>query len=296
MASKRNPELPEEANEWGGLEGEPEQETLSQKKQLLKRVNALKSRETKALGVVDVDDIPTQLKDKIIALTGDKNFFRNNSITNHQLQRLIQTGSVLAGGLHRSAVMICNDGCMLKDRCPLHILGKAPYQLKQEDAECLVEHDIVSVYEQDYVEAYARREGRETTPDDIRSNRFVMDLIHELVETYIIENRINTKMAKEGMLMEQAIAINNEGDMATTPDVSPLFRVKMTIKRKREVLLKQLLLTPEMELKKKVADAVADPANRASGLTKRAQDIILAAKSRTDGSIDAEIVQPEPQV
>jgi hypothetical protein len=128
--------------------------------------------------------------------------------------------------------------------------------------------------EGDYVYAYANRQNQTSTNEEVRGNRFVMDLIGELIETHIMENRINTKMARDGILVDQAVAINNEGEMATNQEVSPLFRIKMQLKKKRENIFKQLLLSPEMELKRKIVDKITDPASKSSDITTRAKSIL----------------------
>lgn len=277
MAIKRNPIVPEEAAEWSGLEDDltPEgSQKPSGKEEFLNKMRAVKRKEASALTTVTPGDIPKEIRDQIAVLTGDPDFLSHNQINQQQLRRLLQANNILLGGVHRSVAMICNDGCMLRDRCPLFILGQAPYQQGNNDSECPVEHQIITQMEGDYVYAYANRQNQNSTNEEVRGNRFVMDLIGELIETHIMENRINTKMARDGILVDQAVAINNEGEMATNQEVSPLFRIKMQLKKKRENIFKQLLLSPEMELKRKIVDKITDPASKSSDITTRAKSIL----------------------
>lgn len=292
MATKRNPIVPEEAAEWSGLEDDltPEGSQPRGKEEFLNKMRSVKRKETAALTLVTPGDIPKEIRDQITVLTGDPDFLSNHQINNQQLRRLLQANNVLLGGVHRSVAMICNDGCMLRDRCPLFILGQAPYQQGNTDSECPVEHQIITQMEGDYVYAYANRQNQNSTDEDVRGNRFVMDLISELIETHIMENRINTKMARDGILVDMAVAINNEGEMATNQEVSPLFKIKMQLKKKRENIFKQLLLSPEMELKRKIVDKITDPASKSSDITTRAKSIL----EKVRGSVlDAKVVGEE---
>lgn|SRR6185436_14721162 len=286
MASAGNTNAPEEGVEWSELDDDLEELEDSSYAEVQRR-------EQTALEFVEPEKVPQVIIDQLTAITGDANYLTHHRITNQQLKRLQQTGGILTGGVHRSSAMICTPNCMLKDRCPLHIMNRAPFQLAENDSECPVEQQLITQMETDYVEAYASRKNAEVSTEEVRGNRFIMDLIRELVETTILEQRINTKLARDGLLIDFAVAINNEGEMATNQDVSPLYKVKMGIVKRREGLRKQLLLTPEMELKKKIVDRIADPVSRDSSLTEKTKNLLNKAEKQLAAAIDAEIVRED---
>ncbi len=241
-------------------------------KSFLDKVTLTIQQEKIDLSVVDISNIPQKLKDQIDVLVGVKDYLIHNKITNYQLKKLLQTQNILMDGYHKTSVAFCTEHCLIQERCPLAILERAPFQINEEEhlEECPVETTIIDQKVEQYVVAIAEKQKIDI--HDVKRNPFVMELIGEIAESYIIENRINTELALKGMLIDIVGAMSNTGEVAYNKTVHPLYHIKINIKKTREAKLKMLLLTPEMELKSKVKNS--DPSSKASDITKRARVIL----------------------
>lgn len=228
---------------------DPEDSDPIEQNELKLRLAAISKRETRSLAPVDITEIPQAIREQIDILTNQKNYLAENPISRIQLRRLMSSSVALTSGLHQSSAMICNDKCLLQDRCPLAIIDQAPYMLGDMNITCPVEQRMLDEYFNRYVENYANRQG--VSSQSIHDDLFTRDLLSELAETHILENRVNTKMASDGMLAEEVGGMNNDGQVATNLVESPLFAIKKYFKRRRSEIMKMLLLTPEMELKKR---------------------------------------------
>ena len=81
----------------------------------------------------------------------------------------------------------------------------------------------------------------------------VKNLIGELATSHIMENRINTKLAKDGMIERVYVGGGENGGRAHFKEEETVASKKLEqIKKRRDIVLRQLLATPEMELKKKM--------------------------------------------
>lgn len=242
--------------------------------------------------IVSPDDIPREIHEAIDGLTGISGYLETKRITNWQLQKMIRSASSLGGGVHKSAAIICSDRCILTSRCLLAISsmnvdGQIDWDEMPVGLDCPQESQVANKYEDSYVVAYAEKSEQEA--EDVQRDPFVMQLISELVEGHLLEQRLNTKLAEEGggLMMDEAVGINNEGEVATHMKESPLFKMKTYLKKRRSEILKLLLLSPEARLKGKVLKRLADPSTAQSAITER-------AKSFLQGKLieDAEIVDP----
>lgn len=249
-----------------------EEDSQKNAKKFLDKVTITVQQENIDLSYVDISSIPEKLSNQIDVLLGSKNYLKHNKITHYQLKKLLQTQNILMDGYHKTSVAFCTEHCLIQERCPLAILERAPFQICEEDEleECPVETTIIEQKVEQYVFAIAEKQKLEI--DEVKRNPFIMELIGEIAESYIIENRINTELALKGMLIDVVGAMSNTGEVAYNKTVHPLYHVKINIKKTREAKLKMLLLTPEMELKSKVKNA--DPSSKASDITKRAKVIL----------------------
>jgi len=248
---------------------------IGKQPKLKDKIRNVQRKEERALA--EISEVSEEVSSLIDTLTGQTGYLDNHKLTNYQLERLTKVIGILGGGYFRSIALICNENCTLLSRCPLAIIhsdnhGTINWDNMPADRrlECPVEHEILTTLENQYLTAYADRQT--VSVEEVRSDPFIYGLIGELAETYVLEARINTRLAEDGgsLLAEEAIGINNEGEIATHLKESPLFGVKQKLKRTRDGLLKRLLLTPEMELKKKVANRIADPSTRQSAAMKEA--------------------------
>jgi len=246
-----------------------EQDQEKNTKNFLEKVSLTIQEENINLSYVNAASIPEKLSKQIDILLNTKDYLKYNKITNYQLKKLLQTQNILMDGYHKTSVSFCTEHCLIQERCPLAILDRAPYQINEEDEleECPVETTIIDQKVDQYVQALAEKQKLEI--EDVKRNPFIMELIGEIAESYIIENRINTELALKGMLIDTVGAMSNTGEVAYNKTVHPLYHVKINIKKTREAKLKMLLLTPEMELKSKIKNA--DPSSKASDITKRAK-------------------------
>ena len=168
--------------------------------------------------------------------------------------------------------MLCSSKCMLIERCPLATINRAPFQMGKVKENCPVELKLIESFYNDTLRSYADRHDKEIA--DIEKDTFICKLISELAELHIYENRLLTKMAEEGMTSEYAVNINNSGEVATNTDESPLFRMVKYVNSRRAQIYKILLLTPEMELKKKKSTANFNRMQKEKDITDRAKRVL----------------------
>lgn len=235
------------------------------------KFNKLQKLEDKNLQIVKPEDIPSHIKYQLELLTGEADFLETTPISKQQLDKLIKNTDILLSG-YKSTTMLCSSKCMLIERCPLATIDRAPFQLGKIKENCPVELKLIETFYNDTIRSYADRHDKEI--EEIEKDTFICKLISELAELHIYENRLLTKMADEGMTSEFVAGINNNGDVATNTDESPLFRMVKYVNSRRAQIYKILLLTPEMELKKKKSAANFNRMQREKDITDRAKRVL----------------------
>jgi hypothetical protein len=157
-------------------------------------------------------------------------------------------------GDHASLPMICcGPKCPIAEGCPLRQIDKAPIGNR-----CPIEMTLMGTWKAQYENAL------QADWNDKVERQAVMDL----VEADILSARANGIIAVEGFIMENAIGISETTGMPVyRKEKHVALEVKDMIHRRKERLLKSLILTREM--KRKLGMGGGDPAKRESELLER---------------------------
>jgi len=245
-------------------------------------IEKVKKKETAMTELVPVDEIPEELRQEIINLTGNENIWDDQPVTRYQLKRLQASRMSFRGGYYKTSIMICSDKCMVKERCPLVAISQMPV-----GRDCPVEEHLIETYIDDYATAIAGRQS--TDKETLMSDMIVRNLIGELATSHIIENRLNTKMAKDGMIERIYVGGAENGGAAHFREEETIPSKKLEqIKKRRDIVYRQLLATPEMELKKKAIGR--DASSKAGEVLDKANEILKAAGIKTiDVTADSKV-------
>jgi len=181
--------------------------------------------------------------------------------------RTALTGQIYLGD-HASLPMVCcGPKCPIAATCPLQQIEKAPMGQR-----CPMEMALMGTWKAQY-------EGSlEADWNDKVERQAVMDL----VEADILSARANGIIAVEGFIMENAIGISEAtGEPIFRKEKHVALEVKDMIHRRKERLLKSLILTREM--KKKLGMGGGDPSKKEAELLERARK----SREREDADTEA---------
>ena len=153
------------------------------------------------------------------------------------------------------------------ERCPIEI----------RNSRILLKH---------YMEALADRLGADVV--DLQNDMITYNLVVGIVEADIVTNRLNSIIAKDGLVQEDPAALDpNTGRMWYKDEESVAVKMKDRINKRKDSLFEQLIATPEMQAKyrkSKGDDAVAKLA-----------DIISRIEDKIDSwqgdPIEAEVIK-----
>lgn len=157
-------------------------------------------------------------------------------------------------GDHASLPMVCcGPKCPIASTCPLQQIEKAPLGQR-----CPMEMALMGTWKAQY------EQSLEADWNDKVERQAVMDL----VEADILSARANGMIAVEGFIMENAIGVSETtGEAILRKEKHIALEVKDMIHRRKERLLKSLILTREM--KKKLGMGGGDPAKKEADLLER---------------------------
>jgi len=220
--------------------------------------------------VVSHDEIPEQLKSAIVNTYGEE-FFNTTKWTRGKLRRLYKAIVKPRENLTNTIAQICSPSCMQKDRCPYDIVGRAPV-----GERCPIELQIARISYDEYVKAVAIRLN--IAENDVRQDIILHNLISGLVESDMIEARLNAQIAKNGLFTDVPVVVNQQtGEVYMKEDEAVAVRIKERISRRKDQLYRQLLATPEMEerYRRKTTD---DSSQRAADALERLIAIVEEKK------------------
>jgi len=111
---------------------------------------------------------------------------------------------------------------------------------------CPIELKIAQLSYREYVKAVALRLN--ISEEDVVNDIILHNLISGLVESDMIEARLNAKIAKEGFVTDVPVVVNQQtGEVYMREDESVAVKIKERVARRKDQLYRQLLATPEME-------------------------------------------------
>jgi len=144
---------------------------------------------------------------------------------------------------------------------------------------CPIELKIAQLSYREYVKAVALRLN--ISEEDVVNDIILHNLISGLVESDMIEARLNAKIAKEGFVTDVPVVVNQQtGEVYMREDESVAVKIKERVARRKDQLYRQLLATPEMEerYRKKGTD---DSAQRAADALERLISLVEERKKLT---------------
>lgn len=230
--------------------------------------------------LVPHERIPVNLRTAIVETYGEA-FFNEKEWTIGVLTRLARAISHPRENITHAVAQICGPNCTLKDGCPYDIVGRAPI-----GERCPLELKIAGRLYDEYVKAVSDRLRLDA--EEIKTDIVLHNIINGIVESDIIEMRLNGSIAEDGFTTEVPTVVNeNTGEVYYKDEEAIPVKIKERITRRRDMLFRQLLATPEMAAKyknKSSQDAVA----RSAKLLDRMERVVAALE---DGSIkDAELI------
>lgn len=192
--------------------------------------------------IIEHDDIPEEIKRAVVEACG-LHVFEETEWTRLKVKKLYNSMTHPRENMTNSVAMICSPDCYYKEECPYDIIGQPPL-----GERCIKELSESKILYEDYVRAIANRQEEE--PENIRKDMIFHNLITNLVEVDITINRLRTIIANNGNADEFVNTINQEtGETYNKREEIVESKILERYDKKRNELLKQLLLTPEMMVK-----------------------------------------------
>lgn len=190
--------------------------------------------------VIPPGKIPERLRKAILETYGER--VLNETVwTRKRLRQLHKAIVRPRENLTNTIAQICSPTCSQKDTCPYDIIGKAP-----AGERCPIELKIAELSYQEYVRAVAVRLN--LSEQDVVNDIILHNLISGLVESDMVEARLNARISREGFTTEVPVVVNQQtGEVYFREDESVAVRIKERVARRKDQLYRQLLATPEME-------------------------------------------------
>jgi hypothetical protein len=194
--------------------------------------------------VVNHERVPEGVRKSIVETYGEA-FFREREWTRGQLTRLARIISHPRENITNAIAQICGPNCTMMDLCPYDISGKAPVSER-----CPIELKTAQRFYEEYVGAVSER--LMIDEKEIREDIVLHNMIRGIVESDVIELRLNGTIAEDGMLIDVPAVVNEQtGEIYYKQEESVAMRIKERVARRRDQLFRQLLATPEMAEKYK---------------------------------------------
>ena len=128
---------------------------------------------------------------------------------------------------------------------------------------------------QEYVIAISDRLDLNDDYEDMASADIITrNLMMDLIEADILELRASGIVSKEGMIHEIRVVSPATGVIETRYEMHAGFHIKELIKKRRDIVYKQLLATPEMRMRYKKKDMSTDSAKNVSDTVRAASEAI----------------------
>lgn len=237
--------------------------------------------------IVPHKDVYPETRDAIIRNYGEE-FFYGREWTAQILAKLKRAISHPKENMNRTMVQICGPLCTYKDNCPHDIVGMAPIgeRCPQEKALMVLLFDAYAVAVSERLNIDV-----ETLKDDIISHNLIMGL----VEADIISMRLDGKIAKDGFTMAVPTVVNEDtGEVYYKDEEAIAVKIKERVAKRRDLIYRQLLATPEMAEKykqKKTKDALA----RTTDLVERLEGVLgkVEQKHISQNDIDSDVPDKE---
>lgn len=193
-----------------------------------------------------------------------------------QLQKAVEK---LALGVHATFIKTCSDHCEYMKNCPLAIMRRHPVGY-----DCPIELDLYKTKYAQYRSATYDRLKAFDSGQNIEEDEITKLLISELVECDIIEFRCNQILAAEG-ITDEVPALATRESVEWRTEIHTAMRLKHETKRRRDVVMKQLIATPEMAQRLKNPKKDLSPLDRAEEARKKARAIMENATVTVEATV-----------
>lgn len=222
--------------------------------------------------VVPHDQIEARIRKSIVDTYGEE-YFLGREWTRLQLRRLWKAITHPRENFSNAIAQVCGPACRMSDTCPFDAAGRRPI-----GDRCPIEIKYAKYSYDQYVLAVSERLN--ISSQDVRENIIIHNLINGLVESDMIDMRMNHAIANDGFEDEVPVAFDPEsGTMYSRKDESVPVRIKERVSRRKDQLFRQLLATPEMAeryKKKSDSDLLARQAKAVEQLENLAKSLIDA--------------------
>lgn len=239
-----------------------------------------KSKSSSGKDLIKKSDIPQEVIDYAEEHYGSSEFLLE--LSEKDIKKIHDGMKRFSMGVQAGVIQTCSTNCESYDKCPLVLMNKMP-----RGELCPIELNLYESRTREYREAVFQRiqnqDGIETI-DDVTKDRITSTLIAELVEADIMELRANAMIADAG-ITEMVPALATEHGIEWRRDESVALRIKERFKKRRDMLLRQLLATPEMIQKTKQVRLETAGEDRVTRVRKKVNQII-----ETSGKVEEDEV------
>jgi len=188
--------------------------------------------------------LPPEIRDQW-TITGE-----DEQVLAKQLKRLSR------GAISEIPMRCMGEFCPMSDVCPLFERNQAPI-----GRPCPIEDYLIDSWESQLKHSLV-----------VDNSDFTqLNLLHDLVETYVLDRRMSAHIRQHGIIENVTVGISPDGIPITKMEPSAAYNVKMQQKKRKDQVLKQFVATKETQLKLAVA-LRRDPSTYASELMKRGHE------------------------
>ena len=181
------------------------------------------------------------------------------NLTQEVKNDIIKTGRRYISGIKSSIPMKCKgDKCCLSLSCALFKNSIAPIGYLCPYEEYMVDKLTMEYYTSLQVDPF---------------NRLERDLIKQMVELIIIDNRTSSDLSENGLYMDQAVGADNKGVPIITKVESLAYSIKIKTQQRIEKIQNELVATRKIKKQLKTEDS-DNPASRASNLFDRYKEYV----------------------
>lgn len=181
-------------------------------------------------------------------------------------------------GYSSTIVQVCKGiDCPLAYKCPLVKLHRIPL-----GKECFIEKQLIKRLREEYTTAIVERLNLDFD-NLVDADIITRNLIIDLVEADILELRANAMISVEGFIAVVPVVVTSDGRVETKKEEHMAFRIKEIVKKRRDIVYKQLLATPEMRMKYRKGEKKKDSAKEISATVQKAVDSVKSIEGQNNG-------------
>lgn len=181
--------------------------------------------------------------------------FNHLNIETDKIKKLSNALTVLTKNAIKSCgpLLCLGPKCFAADRCPIQKASVAPI-----GHPCCIELMLIDQWEEEYI----------VDLDIDRQSKVELDLVHDMIESDLIDWRTSHEIAKNGLFDWNAIGMTEDGKPITRKEESVAIGIKLKFKSRKDKIREDLMATRKMKAKFGLARSI-DPSKFASALQDR---------------------------